>query len=294
MTATPIPAAAPNYLVVVPDYRDTSGGIMFLHKLADELCQLGESALIWPLGFTKGQPDWWAGAQTGFKMLPGTASRLARPEDLHADSIVIYPEIVHGNPLGARNVVRWLMFPPSLRGTADSFGPKDLYFKVSDFSDDRRLSGGAQLLQLFSIHPAYSDRGNPDRRGTCYMLRKQGNKQWLHDPAKDIGLDGLGHEEIAHHFNTCERFICYDEATMYAQFAALCGCLSIVVPGIYRDRATWSGQRPIAKYGVAFGLEDTAHAIGTRHLLGNHLRQLEAEGKETVLRFVERTKREFG
>lgn len=289
----------PHYVIVAPRYRDTSGGSVFLHTLADELVRIGERAVIWPMRWKKRRsclPDLLRRMVQTFRdgMMPGTAARLASSSDLSHDAIVVYPEVIAGNPLGARHVVRWLMYPPKLRGTATSFGPDDLYFKASDFSDDVALTGGAQLLHLFSVHPAYSDRGNRDRHGTCYMVRKQAGKPILHDPDRDICLDGLDHATIAGHFNRCARFICYDEATMYAQFAALCGCLPIVVPGIYRTRAAWAADRPVARYGVAFGVDDTEHAIATRGLLADHLRQIELEGRKTVRDFVARTKAEFG
>jgi hypothetical protein len=181
-----------------------------------------------------------------------------------------------------------------MRGTSSSFGPRDIYFKASDFSDEIELTGGAQLLSLFSVHPAYFNLGRESREGTCYMLRKQTEKPVAHDPDRDVCLDGLSHEAIAEAFNKCERFICYDEATMYSQYAALCGCLSIVIPGFYEDRQSWSADRPIAKYGIAYGLDDTEHALETQHLVSAHLRSVEELGRGSVKDFAIRTKLEFG
>lgn len=291
-------ARRPTFVIFAIPYTDKSGGAMFLHSLADELVRIGERAVIFPMHWKRRSYLRELYQRTARRhragMMPGTSARLASRSDLLRDPIVVYPEIVAGNPLNAERVVRWLLYPPSLRGTSATFRSSDLYFKASDFSDEVTLTGGAQLLHLFSVHPAYTDRGNRERHGTCYMLRKQAEKPILHDPDHDICLDGLDHETIAAEFNRCERFIYYDEATMYAQFAALCGCLPIVVPGIYRDRAAWSADRPIAKYGVAFGLDDTDHAIKTRHLLAEDLRRIELEGRATVRDFVARTKSAFG
>lgn len=288
----------PTYVIVAPSYNDNSGGIGFLHRLAHELVMIGERAVLWPI---HASPNSFISDILGRKlrkirytMMPDTTAGLASSADIRRNPIVIYPEIIMGNPLGVEQVVRWLMYPPKLRGTTTSFGSKDLFFKASDFSDDISLTGGAPLLQLFSVHPAYTDRGSKQRHGTCYMMRKQPNKQILHNPECDICLDGLSHEAIAEHFNRCERFICYDEATMYAQFAALSGCLPIVVPGFYQDRAAWVNDRPIAKYGVAFGMADIDHAITTRHLLVEDLQKIERAGRATVRDFVERTKIAFG
>ena len=82
------------------------------------------------------------------------------------------------------------------------------------------------------------------RSGSCYLVRKGRDKTPVHPPDA-IRVDGLPHEEVAKIFARCERFYCYDEATMFSQFAVLCGCLSIVIPGIYQSRADWVAARPI-------------------------------------------------
>ena len=79
-----------------------------------------------------------------------------------------------------------------------------------------------------------------------------------------IPIDGLSHEEIADIFNRCSVFYSYDEATFYSQYAAICGCLSVVVPGLYSSREEWVASHPIARYGVAYGLDDLDHARRVR------------------------------
>ncbi|MDZ4067627.1 MAG: hypothetical protein U1E06_12405, partial [Tabrizicola sp.] len=119
----------PVYVIVAPPYHDTSGGNIFLHTLADELIRIGERAVIWPMRWKRRSylPDLLRRMVRAFRdgMMPGTAARLARSSDLSHDAIVVYPEVIAGNPLGAKRVVRWLMYPPKLRGTSASFGPDD-------------------------------------------------------------------------------------------------------------------------------------------------------------------------
>lgn len=43
------------------------------------------------------------------KTNPDFTTPQANYSDLRLDSIVIYPEVTLGNPLGARNVERWLL-----------------------------------------------------------------------------------------------------------------------------------------------------------------------------------------
>jgi hypothetical protein len=228
-----------------------------------------------------------------FACAPGVNIPIARKRDLNADAIVVYSESIFGNPLAVTNVTRWLLYKPGLLHPFN-FSPDEMFFKASDFSDNVSLSGGAQLLYMLSINACYRDLGQKSRKGSCYMLRKGKGKPLIHDLDGSLQIDGLRHEEIATIFNECETFYCYDEATMYSQYAAICGCTSIVIPGHYQCRDDWVRDRPIALYGVAYGLDDIDHAQATRHLLLDHLLARQQSSLETVASFVTATKERFG
>ena len=68
-------------------------------------------------------------------------------------------------------------------------------------------------------------------------------------------IDDLPETEKVEVFNRCERCISYDTQTAYASIAALCGCLSIVVPEggkTWRDYLKNEDKIP----GVAYGFEE--------------------------------------
>jgi hypothetical protein len=88
------------FVIAAPDYTDRHAGVVALHRLCDRLNATGFRAYIEPLGEAVGitrddwmTPLWWR-------------------KDFQ-DTIVVYPEIVTGNPLGAPNVVRWILNRPS-------------------------------------------------------------------------------------------------------------------------------------------------------------------------------------
>ena len=82
---------------------------------------------------------------------------------------------------------------------------------------------------------------------------------------------------------------------MYSQFAVLSGCLSIVVPGEYPDRATWNKQHDLSINGIAYGdtSDEIAHALATRDKLLEQLETKEQAGLETVKNFVALTYERF-
>lgn len=91
------------YLITAPPYNEKSAGQSVLHKMCHELNQLGYEAYLvlmqnpnWPKDMPMTNPHWHT------PVAPMNKS-------LIQNSIVIYPEIVTGNPLEAPCVVRYLL-----------------------------------------------------------------------------------------------------------------------------------------------------------------------------------------
>lgn len=289
-----------NYIIYTWPWSETNGGVMFMHHLAHELNQMGERALLWRIGpiIPLGPRGWMRWRLTRGPMLtnPYLDTPIARRRDLTAESIVVYPELAPGNPLKAANVARWLLYKPGLRHPYQ-FGQNEMFFKAGEMSDIPELTGGAPDLYLWKINPAYRNENRPDRKGTCYLVRKGDAKPRIPETeaADAIRVDGMSHEEMNEVFNRCDTFYSYDEATMYSQFAAIAGCTSIVVPGLFSSREEWAAQHPNGRYGIAYGnsASELAHARATRDLMIDNMRGREAEGVNTVRRFVDLTKRRF-
>jgi hypothetical protein len=287
----------PTYVICAPIYSQSNGGALFLHALADRLNAMGQTAVISPMPRLRRAP-WRTRIKRAlsrpqpFRLSGAPGTRLARRSDLRGDPIVVYPEVVLGNPLNARNVVRWLLYKPGLRNPY-RFGPGETFFAASEACDLPAITGGAPRLFLWQRNPAYVDHGRPDRKGACFLVRKGDAKPRIPETSDAIPIDGLSHDEVAEVFNRCETFYSYDEATMYSVYAALCGCLSIVVPGRFASHDDYVAQRPIARYGVSYGFDHLDHAGHTRDLVAGNLAALEAEGEATLQDFVRRTTTAF-
>lgn len=288
------------YIVNAPSFSKDSGGTIFLHELVHVLNGLGEDASLWPMPLIYKQ-GWRSRIKQFFRPRPFRCdptlnTPVAKKSDLGEGTVVIYPEIVPGNPLRAKNVVRWLLYTPGLLHPYE-FTEDEMFFRVFEKADMPELTGGAPDLFLWKINRDYRNESRPDRKGVCYMVRKGGHKPRIPETetADAIQIDGLGHAEINDIFNRCETFYSYDEATMYSQFATICGCLSIIVPGEHADREDWVKNHELGQYGVAYGTseDEIAHALATRDQLIELLDQKETAGVETVKRFVTLTKERF-
>ncbi|MHA3980229.1 hypothetical protein ACW9UR_21370 [Halovulum sp. GXIMD14794] len=189
--------------------------------------------------------------------------------------------------------MRWLLFQPTARA-AETFAKDEMFFCANPMFDRLELTGGAQPLFVWTRDPVYRNENAPTRSGACYIVRKGGDKPRLPETSGGKKIDGLNHREVARIFNESEVFYSYDEATFYSVYAALCGCVSVVVPGQYSSREEWIKALPLAKFGVAYGIDDIAHAKSTMHLVEGLLREEEEKGVESVRQFAEMTQRVFG
>ncbi len=289
-----------NYIVYTFSWNEDKGGVIFMHHLVDELNRMGERAFLWPAdpiydtGRRQRLRNWLR--PKPFVTNPLLQTPIAGTADLTAESIVIYPELVRGNPLKARNVVRWLLYKPGLLHPFE-FEPNEMFFRVGPITDMPELTGGAPDLLMWKINPAYRNENRKDRTGVCYIVRKGKDKPRIPETEVPyaICIDGLPHRDINDIFNRCDTFYSYDEATMYSQFAAICGCTSVVVPGLFGSREEWSAQHPNGKFGIAYGNHpaEVQHARATRDLLLNEMRRKEEESLQTVKNFVRLTQMRF-
>jgi hypothetical protein len=228
------------FVVYAPPYRADSGGVIALHKLAHNLTLLGEEAYIYT---SIKNPD-YLGIQTQDNWMVN-------------DSVVIYPEIVSGNPLGAKRVVRWLLNTPGALGGDGKYEDTDLVYKyVPIFKSPVPHKGILRAMDLKL--DKYVDKGLP-RLGQCYTVRK-GTNMYLHEQNAIYFDHTISEEKLIELFNTTETFICYDELSFLLHQAALCGCDAVAIPTIECETEEAYRNGTDYKYGVAYGLGDIGWA----------------------------------
>lgn len=308
-----------NFLICAPSYSENNGGAIVLHKLCSLINQNGGHAYLFPFTdnfefnkfnykkvlfkfFKKHLREPFR----KFKLNPTFQTPVIKklPIDISSDSwIVVYPEIIFGNPLNGKNIVRWLLHNPGFNPETGKdtnnffFGKNELYFRIGSWFKNFEYPGSVtskNFLQIFHMPlDLYNNKNTSHHRnGVAYLLRKGEAKKIIHDLDTSIRIDGKKHEEIAHIFKSVKTFISYDPYSTYSVFAALCDCDSIVVPDENVTEEQWMPQ-PERRYGIAYGFENLEKSRLTRHLVVNRYLESEKLYKKNVAEFIEESNNFF-
>lgn len=243
------------YYILAPDYRRNSAGIRVLHMLCDALIRSGYEAYI---SAAVGNPRLMT------PRLTNDVTALHKAQKI--EPIIIYPEVVDGNPMGGNVVVRYLLNQPGFLRAVSPYDENDILFSYTrellqpGMAQDRVLYMPAVNISIFCppTDPAQRIPGK-----ICYYQGRQGTA--LIDPAL-LGPDSIeitpgspgSWEELAAVFQQCEFFYCSEPSGLAAE-AALCGCVAVVIPSQYAPRPLSNHENN--SYGVAWG--NTPQAIET-------------------------------
>ncbi|MGN6313441.1 MAG: hypothetical protein ACTHMO_06755 [Rhodanobacteraceae bacterium] len=300
------PGTKPKFIVCAPRYSETSGGSIALHKLAQLLGILGYEALFWPLHRVKLRALPLSSAwlrkysyiatrlyRPRYSTIPGSILRIASKSDIN-DSIVIYPDIVRGNPLEARRYVRWFLYHVNINEAKKTATDGDLYFCYQEaFNHDYGgMKYGGTLHVSHWLLDIYKQTNFGDRSGACYMIRKGKSRPDLPSFRGKTVVDGMDHRSLAKVFNEKKYCYFYDAYTGYSAYAAACGCIPVIVPVPGLDRSAWEpngGRKP----GIAYGEGDIPYAIETRPLLLQRMADAESKSLDSVGHFLAVVEKHF-
>lgn len=272
----------PIFCVWCPPYLEWSGGSIALHRLVHVLAD-------------KGYETYAVGCHKSDTLKGGLITEDKIQSFIQSNNdrvIMIYPEVVAGNPYGAKNVVRWLLNDPSVTiGKSPSFEGEAL-FTFCDFYKGIYADRIISELSTFDLRlDSYVDKGNHIKGKVCYTIRKGYNKPHDKHPfdailIRDYQEQQTG-EDLIKIFDECETFISYDPNTFLSVHAALRGCNSIVIPNEGVSKEQWRDNAIYLKYGVAYGWDDLDYAIQTRPLMRDYLREYEVRSDKQVDSFIQ-------
>jgi hypothetical protein len=277
------------YIVMTPSYNENSGGIVVLHKLCDLLNRLGYEAYVMPYRYSyyitrynfisEGVNFLKWSVWNWFKLFRRNESFdtpiYTGTYPIDDEFIVVYPEVVLGNPLGAKNVIRWLLHQPGYHEGVYYYSPGELLYKFNSAIHDFEYPGSkTSEHELKIIHyptNIYFPPEQPSPRDqTAYCVRKGKGKNFIKDHSSDILIDDLNHSQVAEIFRASKYFISYDTHTAYSTFAVLCGCISVVVPDDGVSVETWYPNEE-DRFGIAYGLDNVEWAVSTAHKVRDHI-----------------------
>lgn len=294
------------FVIFAPTYNERQGGVICLHKLAHTINELGHKAFLYPsfenIELSKknvAKPLLRFGREIyrtlfqKFRTNPHFNSPVysGSYEDLSTDEwIVVYYEQVFGNPLRARNVVRWLLHQPGYHTGAVYYGFNELHARFNEAIRNFQFPNSIQSASFLPVihYPLElynEDNASLNREGTAFCIRKGKGKPIQHDLSNSVLIDDLSHRETAQVFKRVKTFISYDSYTAYSRFASLCGCDSVVIPDIAIDESTWY-PNPVDRFGVAYGFENIEASRSTRHLLLDKINREHAQSAISVADFI--------
>ena len=268
------------YLVYGPGYSESSGGIIVLHKLCSMLTEIGEDS------------DYFVMNQVN--------QNVSYDPD---KDVVIYPEVIKGNPLGFKRIVRWALNHGS--HNLKNFKKDNLVFYYSKFFRDyifdmdcnelikSQNNDVNNILQVLVPNESKFIDYGAKRKGSVFMCHKAIEKGYnIGLPEKDsIQIrNNMNMNSLVKIFNSVERFYTYDTVTYYSVIAVLCGATSIVIPEKNLTKDEWRNKVWGMKYGIAYGVDDIEYAEETKSLVRSHIIELGKSSIDSVRNFIKVSK----
>lgn len=221
------------------------------------------------------------------------------------NTVVVYTELIYGNPLGAKYVVRWILAPLGTFNNSNHYLNYDRNDLVYYFNlEERFYKKDDKIFKLLSIINIPSVQFNSFTRplNYCHMWRKcniHASISPIH-PANstELGKD-LDLNETLKAFQNFEYFICYDPLSFFLILAAMSGCISILYPLQGMSKKDWYKttcvnnyleEKNIDLYGIAYGnsQEEIEWARSTLHLVTDQWNDMESYMKaKTIVPFLE-------
>ena len=208
------------YYIYTPSYTHISSGVRTLHLLTHALNEAGEKAYL--------LPDYGANFAANPHLNTPIIWQYPESRNFYAntgvDPTVVYPDIVRGNPVGAKHVVRYLLAPAGAYGGDSTFPETDNIWGVLP-------SIASKVLTLPVSDPViFHPNSSHERKGSCFYAHKY-NK--IHgNPLLSISnnstpLEGtLG--QVADILRRSEVCYMYEVGSILTE-AALCGCSVVLV-----------------------------------------------------------------
>lgn len=197
-----------SYIIYAPAYSG-SAGVRVLYRLRDTLAKSGFDAKIFCHSKKKNPKS----PSDIFVSHPSAESR--------QKDIVIYPEVIVGNPLLFRNVVRFILNKPGFLGGETQFHNGEMLF-----SFDRYCHPSAPMLRLDMLdRDLFVDIKAPKTHNCCFVYKKYAKLPLKElEGCIDITMDWpKDRAELVRLLQTTDTLYSFDDNSCLLQEACLCG-----------------------------------------------------------------------
>ena len=218
------------YIISVPDYYNGSAGIRLLHKLCHDLNSSGCEAYVTAKVTNK---KWNTPTLTGgqFEYLASTGAN------------VLYPEIIRGNPLFAKRIIRYLQQYIGFMG-GDTVYDKNVTIFVYSKIFLRPGWPKENILMQSVIEPElFNMKGVGPRKFATYYFGKKDIDNNIKRGIKETEIVRIiqrlpfckpeTREEVADLLKKSKILYCYDDLTAMIDEARLCGCPVVIYSNRY-------------------------------------------------------------
>ncbi len=307
------PHIEPKFLVAATRYSNNEGGSMALHLLCHILNEMGSEAYVLPM--PEGEIVSYPNSKTienvrdrqnsiwqTFSVSEDLNTPIFSGNTLDEDLVVIYPEVVHGNPFRVKNVARWLLYHTGFHRKEVCLSRGEVQFLWSKEYIAAEIEGFVELSNVIlrvesspnDPHTALSNEltlGHTElhrnRTNVAYCVRK-GNQ--LEHPLIDeraINIDGRPREEVINILRTSKYFISFDPATFYSCIAAALGCFSVVVTDTDVEQQGVTTRPWLTFERKGFEPPNYEDAWRERRKLLDHFESFDVDARKSVSEFIE-------
>ena len=231
----------------MPKFSFTDGGTVVQFLLAKTLEEYGQNVKIY--------------SGSGIKINNSIFNKFYDNNfPIDDNCVVIYCEGTIGNPLNAKNVVRWMLSKLGQNVPYSSLASWDKNELVYYFNSEKKIANNPdklgnlyKILNVIYINPIAINNNLKSRAGTCFTIRKAINihnkiPKAIHPP-NSFEITGQHTQlECINIFNQHTYFISYDPLTLLYIISALCGCIPIIPKVNNMSKNEWLNTTVATEY----------------------------------------------
>ncbi len=279
------------YYIVTPRYVGTSAGVRVLHLLCHLLCARGYRAYIVCI-----DPHNGPAVSSDLNTPILTAVMIKDHIKQGLAPILIYPEVIQGNPYDANCVVRYVLNTPGFLAGDKVFDQNEMVWAFSNVLRSQCEScEGVLHMPVIDQRVFYEDVGR-QRSGSAYYVAKYTDHHGQVEfgiPADSIRItrskkDSQTPEEMAEIFRSVEVLYVF-ENTAVATEAVLCGCPVIFMPNPYLDKPLALEELGWDGYAWGASEEEVARARSTVAKAQDNYQRTIEEFENQFVSFIEKT-----